>query len=346
MKIISLGTKQQGGIDSVIKAYEEDGFYATNVQHIRIATHHGDNKWKDALRFPMACSKIVFQLLSTKFSIVHAHMSYKGSFWRKLICLLLAKACGAKTIIHLHGSEFKDFYQHSSRFTQYWIRWLVRHCDQFVVLSQGWADYIKSISGVSATVIPNYIKVRPSIAIERKTKDLLFLGALIDRKGIFDLAHACAALTDKSFTLHICGAGDKQQAFTDLIAQLGIDDKIVMHGWIDTEQKQQLLKSCTALVLPSYNEGLPMVILEAMAYKLPIVSTTVGAIPEVLKDRDSALLYAPGDIESLSQKLSQLLASPSLQRQLSERAFVIYQDYTPEKVLPNLGAVYENLYSS
>ena len=107
MHIITLGTTQLGGIDSVIKGYEQDGLY-DDVNYTRISSHTGESKLKDLLVFIRAFFSVIFILIKDKKVILHCHMSFNGSFWRKLVFMWLAKIFRARSIIHLHGSEFNE----------------------------------------------------------------------------------------------------------------------------------------------------------------------------------------------------------------------------------------------
>ena len=98
-------------------------------------------------------------------------------------------------------------------------------------------------------------------------------------------------------------AGDGEiEKCKDLIKQKKLDNNIIVVGWADFDKKLELLRKSSVLVLPSYNEGLPMAILEGMACGKAIISTTVGAIPEVVKE-ENGILIEPGDVEKLSEAL-------------------------------------------
>ena len=80
-----------------------------------------------------------------------------------------------------------------------------------------------------------------------------------------------------------------------------------MVGWVDGEKKENLLKKSQLFVLPSYNEGLPIAILEAMSYGIPVISTDVGSISEVVKDNETGFLIKPGEAESLAKAIIKVI---------------------------------------
>jgi glycosyltransferase involved in cell wall biosynthesis len=194
MHIITLGTTQLGGIDSVIKGYEDDGLY-NDVKYSRLSTHTGGAKWKDLLIFIRTFFTVMFILITNKKVILHCHMSFNGSFWRKFSFMLLAKIFCAKSIIHLHGSEFKDFYARSSMRRKKLICYLINNVDEFIVLSDTWNEFIHGITGRQCTVINNYVDIDKTDG-KRGDKQIVFLGALIKSKCVYDLIEACSQLTE------------------------------------------------------------------------------------------------------------------------------------------------------
>ena len=96
-------------------------------------------------------------------------------------------------------------------------------------------------------------------------------------------------------------------------------------GWVDQAGAAACLAEADALVLPSYDEGLPLVILEALSLGVPVVTTPVGAIPEVLDDGDTALLVPPGDVDALAGALARLAGDAALAARLSERGRALYE---------------------
>jgi glycosyltransferase involved in cell wall biosynthesis len=335
MHIITLGTTQLGGIDSVIKGYEDNGLY-NDVKYSRLSTHTGGAKWKDLLIFIRTFFTVMFILITNKKVILHCHMSFNGSFWRKFSFMLLAKVFAAKSIIHLHGSEFKDFYASSSARRKKLICYLINNVDEFIVLSDTWNEFIHGITGRQCTVINNYVDIDKTDG-KRGDKQIVFLGALIKRKGVYDLIEACSQLTE-NYTLHLCGSGEDEKV-ASLIKAKNLSEQVIMHGWINLEQKRSLLSECNLFVLPTYNEGLPMVIIEAMACEIPILSTPVGAIPEVIIPGETGYLFTPGNIDELLAELTTALNADN--KELVGNAKQMYlEKFTSSAAFPKLKALY------
>lgn len=157
----------------------------------------------------------------------------------------------------------------------------------------------------------------------KEAKNVLFLGRLGKRKGTYDLLHSIKNIerdlpSDVKF--YLCGDGDIE-GINNEIDKLNISKWIAHVGWIDSNEKQEIYKNIAINVLPSYNEGLPMSILETMAYGIPSITTNIASIPEVVVDGVNGFLINPGDIDALSDKLKILLNDSILCNGMGEQAY-------------------------
>lgn len=341
MHIITLGTVQKGGIDSVIQGYIDNGLF-NNKKHTRIGSHQGKSKLHDMFLFICATFKLLYFCIKDKDLILHCHMSYKGSFFRKLTFIAMAKVFKHKSIVHLHGSEFKDYYTTSSSYKKKLILWLINNVDEFVVLSESWKTFIDKIAARKVMVINNYVDIE-KYDVDRIPGQILFLGAFIKRKGIYDLINALKQVSCDCH-LHLCGAGE-DEAVQSLIDELSLSDSVTNHGWVNAQQKTRLLSECSTFILPSYNEGLPMVIIEAMACEIPVISTPVGGIPEVIIERETGYLVEPGDIDAIASKLSTVLDSANVS-QVTDKAKEYYNAHFSSKtILPKWETLYSRIFN-
>lgn len=304
-EVLILGTASRGGIRSVIMAYQESGFYSEG--HARfIETHVEGSVVMRVLTACRALCAVASLLFRGRVALMHLHVSQRGSFWRKYLFLRMGRFAKAPVIIHLHGSEFSIFYQKSSAWAQARIRAMLDSASGIVVLSDAWRDYVSKITDMPVTVIRNFVPdlYQPDWASRRRRyHDILFLGEFSKRKGIYDLLLAFSdvqgSLPDAS--LICCGNGNVQ-CVKELVQRLGLESSVSIPGWIGGEEKAALLHECGVLILPSYNEGLPMAIIEAMSHSMPVVSTAVGGIPELV-DSSNGILIQPGDRDALSRAL-------------------------------------------
>jgi glycosyltransferase involved in cell wall biosynthesis len=179
----------------------------------------------------------------------------------------------------------------------------------------------------------------------RETHTLLFLGRLGERKGSYDLLRAVASISDDFPDLKLLMGGDGEIEKIRVEAQrLGIADKVELLGWVRGPDKTALLTRASVYVLPSYNEGLPMSVLEAMAAGLPVISTPIGGIPEAVTDGVEGNLVKPGDVDAFSAALRRLLSDPSLRRQMGEAARLKVETvFSMDRIVPQIEALYREL---
>ena len=277
--------------------------------------------------FFLAWIKLFFELLFNRVDILHCHMSERGSAWRTMIFATTAYAFGKPVVIHTHGAEFHLFYEQLSHLSKQLINWVLQKTSYLIVLSQSWRNYYVSscqLSPDKVIVLHNPVEypiVAPSKDDSQPIK-LLFLGKINQRKGIYDLLNSYAAFKQNCqipAKLIIAGSGEIELTLK-LAEKLGISQDINFLGWINSTQKNELLAQVHGFVLPSYNEGLPMALLEAMSWGLSIITTPVGGIGEVIKHRETGLLVEPGNIEQLTAAIRLLVSDNSLRSTLGFNA--------------------------
>lgn len=146
---------------------------------------------------------------------------------------------------------------------------------------------------------------------------LLCVGRLCEQKGQLLLLEAARNLSERgySFELVLAGDGEMRSDIEQLIAHYGLQKKIRITGWVDSIQIRKEIQAARAMVLPSFAEGLPVAIMEAMALERPVVSTTVAGIPELVRNGVDGWLIAPGDTDALAEVLANVLDSDIIQLQ-------------------------------
>lgn len=341
--ILILGTTASGGVKSVIQSYIDFGVYS-KVGYRFVPTHAGKSKVGDLLLFFRSFFLFIYMIFLKKPTAVHAHMTYNGSFWRKYLFFKLSKLARIPFICHLHGSEFKVYVNNSTGFRFRKIKEIVLFSDRFLVLSKGWKEYVDGTFGGSCFVLPNFIDLPRNVNAEQpKLKKIIFVGALIQRKGVLDLIEAFSRLCS-DYSLEICGDGPLRSEAEKLSQKLGLQSSVNFHGWLSGDSKYTLYKQSEIFVLPSYNEGLPLVVLEAIASKCVVVSTNVGAIAEVVENGRTGFIFSPGDIDGLVEHLKYILNHPHEIPDIIEDAYELYvQKYCSKAVLPVLKNVYTSL---
>ncbi|MGH4038737.1 MAG: PssE/Cps14G family polysaccharide biosynthesis glycosyltransferase [Sphaerochaeta sp.] len=307
----SSARNEKGGMNSVIDQLM-DHTWDDSLEFSYLATHVSGNPIKKTLFFAKAYCQLKKLIKKNTFDIIHIHMSYKGSFYRKYAVTKLCKKNNKKVIIHLHGSEFKDFYNNGNEKRKRQIRELFTIADVSIVLGDDWKKFIKKIAPKSNVVVVNNAIALPEVEEKRQNQKLtfLFLGALIKRKGVIDLLTAVQEIKKEGINnlrLLVAGSGEEEENLKKFVAENNLGDCVEFLGWINNAQKPGLLQKSDVLVLPSYNEGLPIAILEAMSYGLPVISTDVGSIKEAVMTGKNGCLFKPGDIEAMASEMKKMI---------------------------------------
>lgn len=348
-KILMIGTHPDtmGGVASVINVYRDGGIFDRYpVEYL--ATHRDGGAATKLKTFGGALVRFASLLLRGQVSLVHVHTASRASFWRKAMFMLGARLFGIPSILHLHGAEFHIFYgEESGALKQHLIRSTFRHASRVVVLSDTWRRWIEGVCPeVRVSVIYNPVLVpQPAPDWNRRTPGrTLFFGRVGPRKGTYDLLAALATLKDgAAISLHMGGDGEVKKA-GEAASELGIAQQVRFLGWVRGDAKCQALNEAMIYALPSYNEGLPMSVLEAMAAGLPILSTPVGGIPEAVSDGVEGFLVEPGNVPALAARWQQLLSDDALARRMGEAARrKVEQSFSAEAILPQVERLYESL---
>lgn len=347
-----LGTSFEtlGGISSVVKVYREAGLLH-KLGIVYLETHRDGGAGRKLAYLLRSWLRFVWLLLSFQIGLMHVHHASHASFWRKLCFILPAFLFRVPVVIHLHGGGFAKFYgEENGPRVQSLIRYVYDRAACVIVLSQTWKTWVQSISkNPNVQAVYNPVAVPPAVPFAaREPATVLFLGKIGPAKGCYDLLQACARLHGKYPQLKICMGGDgEQQAARDLAAKLGLQDCLETPGWINGEQKHALLSRASIYALPSYFEGLPMSILEAMAYGLPTLASRVGGIPEALADGEDGLLVSAGDVDTLTAALDKLLQDAALRAQMGANARrKVEQVFATSCILPQIERIYSDILSN
>ncbi|GAB3472406.1 glycosyltransferase family 4 protein [Massilia terrae] len=348
-QIVMLGTRSDafGGIASVVALYEKQDLFVR--QHVvYLPTHSTGSSLTKCILFISSVARFYHLLLQGAISIVHTHVACDMSFWRKAVFLLLARASGIPTILHIHAGHFPEFYEkRCNRAERAIVRYLLDKVQHVVVVSNTLNAWVRSIStqrSVLTIFNPAVIEEKENSPL-RDQATLLFLGHLGKAKGTYDLLHAMPKVISAfpDVRLVLCGDGDTAGAQKS-IELLGLAEHVQVAGWIDTQSRARWLSKATVLVLPSYAEGLPMSVLEAMAARLPVIATRVGGIPEAINSGSEGLLVEPGDVRALANGIVHLLGNPDQRRMFADSArSKVEHEFSVDKTISSLERLYDQI---
>lgn len=345
-KLVMLGAapETRGSIATVVDAYRANGLFK-RWPIAYVATHGaGEAAHRVSLAFKGA-SEFASLLPHNRHAALHVHTAAYPSFWRDSAYMLAAAAARCPVILHLHGADFDRFYERSSTPSRAAIRFFLEHAAYVATASQRVVSWIRSISpSASVSCLPNPVAIPPLPQGERPNL-ILFLGRLGPEKGIFDLLEAVSQLRSAIPDVRLVCAGDGDRiAVAHYAERLGIADAVKFTGWVGPSGKRALLESAAAYALPSYSEGMPMSLLEAMAAGVPAVASPVGGIPEVITDGVSGLIAAPGDVSTLTRLLRKTLLDRAFGARIGAAGReTVRLRFAPERALPRLEEIYADL---
>lgn len=349
--ILMLGTdpKGQGGIASVVRNYIDADFFKTeSIEYL--PTHRNGVLLYQLLIAICAVFRLILKLSIKDVELVHVHCASYGSFWRKSILMWICRSFKVPTIFHLHGGAFDEFVASMQfSFMKKWAQHTLSQSTSVIVLSSVWQDRVLKIAPMARVVIiANSVQVSEIVhCIPEliRPNGIIFLGKADRAKGVFDLVDAVQLIIEKYPNVHLSIAGDG-----DLVTlQKYVNDKKLAHavtllGWIGMEQKNFEISRSRVFCLPAYREGLPMALLESMVQAKAIVTTPVGAIPEVVQHSINGLMFPPGDVVALTRALSFCFDNDEACRRMGEAARItVVQNYSLTVGLEKLSMLYKSI---
>ncbi len=294
-----------GGVGTLLRYLIAEWARDPSCLKIRVIDTRGGGGWATGvLHFGHALAALTWGGLSGQAACAHINMTTRGSALRKAILLVLARALGMPSVLHLHGADFFEFHAGLPSPGRFMLRAAAASATYVVVIGQRTRQCLIEELRLPADrvrVVMNGVPAVPAAEVARpRLRDdpvrLLFLGRIGARKGVPELVRALSAplMAARTWRAKIAGDGDGTPLATSL-ARAGLAGRVDTPGWLDATRTARALAGADILVLPSHHEVMPMAILEAMAHGLAIVATPVGSIPEILRDGENARLVPPGD---------------------------------------------------
>lgn len=262
-------------------------------------------------------------------AIVHVHTCSGFSFHRSAWDLTVARRHGCRTVLHMHGARFREYFSGARRLEQRLVRAALEAADRVIALSDGWKEKLLAIAPEArVAVIENAVEKAPFENPRSASGVCRFLTiARMDSwKGIDDILDACAILKRQGcfFELILAGpagtAGDAA-TITEKISQRGLANLVRYMGPVIGDAKAKLLADSDVYVQPSHQEGLPISVLEAFACRLPVIATRVGAMPEVIEHEVQGLLVPSKNPVALATAMSSLAIDPPRRIAMSTEAY-------------------------
>jgi glycosyltransferase involved in cell wall biosynthesis len=272
---------------------------------------------------------LFWSLLKTRPDIVHVFTCSYWGYWRNWIYILIARLAGRKTIFHLLGA-IDLFYNEVGSFQRALLRSSLNSADCYLLQSpllEAWArqysrkEVIGIWNGIDFSKIAQKQTNPPELMAAMKAPIGLTIGNLSVNKGTQEIIRALAVLKEQGLEFYwvFVGRGDVQQ-YERLVVKNGLESQVRFAGEVSESGKWHFLQSASFFCLPSFAEGQPISIIEAMACGLPIISTRVGSIPEMISEDVNGKLVEAGDTQGLGAAILALVQNPELRARMGQNS--------------------------
>jgi len=295
----------------------------------------------------------------------YAFVHFQGSVWvfnGVVFFMLLARLAGSRILLHLHGTNWKWFYEEASLLKRFVTRLGLRLPEKIIVLYDEWSEKIKKLDpSADVVVIPNWISTAPLPAglgsgdvmkLLQITPDdfvVVSVGNVGWRKGTFDILRAVPMVATSVDRVRFVFAGNEEfpgqwMQIMEQVQGNNVEQWVRFPGELSREVVISLLRIAHVFVLPSHSEGMPIAVIEAMKAGLPIVVTPVGAIPQMVQHEISALMIPPDSPEAIASAVIRLSVNEELRKKLGRAAQTAFWDkFATPTGIEELERVYSEL---
>lgn len=267
----------------------------------------------------------VWMLMCSRPSVVSVHTAVSASYYRKLGYIVLSRLFAVPVVLHVHPASFFEFFSEGGRLRRLVVAGGLNLCEKVVFLSQRTMDQFRPFfKDARMSVMPNPVDVELYKSRSRPPAKgnyrILFMGWIVKEKGVYDLVEVMPEVIARFPQAEFLFAGNKE---VEQLKRMIEDRQLAQHakvlGWVDGKEKLELLRTSRILLLPSYTEGVPNVLLEAMASGLPAITCPVGGIPSVFIEGENGYFVSPGNTKDLAARIMHLLANDEVCDDISDR---------------------------
>lgn len=289
-------------------------------------------------------------------TVVHICTSGGFSFAKDLLVIYLAKVFGFKTLLHIRMGRLPELLlAENKEYKLFYLAFTVVDCclvidkstfDALQIKFSGVGNYNDKIKLLSNFIDLEEVKYIDDIISESDEYiNLIYVGHVIPTKGIVELFEAIKILDEPRIKLHV--AGPYEKTFKEKLDLIGINDVVEYYGMVEKNRIFELINMSSALILPSYTEGFPNVVLEAMTCEKAVLATNVGAIPEMLNINSNnacGICFNPKSTDEIVLCLRVVLQDKNLLKVWGKNARKrVEEEYSTDIIIPKLNNIWNNL---
>lgn len=306
------------------------------------------------------CFRFTREVIVYRPEVCHIATSVGLSFFKHSVCVAIARIFGSKVLLHPHCS-FYFFYERPGKAWQWFVRKVVALCHGVVALSHEWNKLQQVVPACQIYYLPNAINLSGYMDIgqekiaaktDKPCVHILYLGHIGKDKGSFDLIEAAKKILKQKQNVFFELAGMEQvkgdiEQLNAQIADADFKQYIHIYSHVVGAEKMKLFRSADIFVYPSYHEGMPMAVIEAMACGLPIVASNVGGLPDLVYPGLNGLLVPAGDPAQLASAIQSLVADPETKYCMQMGSFRMAQEnFDVERLVLRLVETYRTVWMS
>ena len=342
-KVLVVGSAEQsaGGVASVIKLMKRMPMWEKHHCYWLGTQIQRNYVWK---LFYAVKASIIALFIIWRYDIIHFHtVPDRNGLIIQMPIFLLALIGRKRIIMHIHvGNQLRN-HTHNSLFV-----WCLKKANLIILLAKRWETLFHELYTEIKTptaVLYNSCENVPEVPLIEKEKITIMAAYFNDNKAPDLLLKAWKSIHNKfpDWTIYMLGNGEVKR-FQSLAEKMGLSDSVKFTGYVEGKEKTDYFRKASILCMCSYEEGFPMVILEAWAYGICAVTTPVGGLPDVLEDDKNACVFDFGDWRQLANKLEFLMSKQEKREEIAKyaRAF-IYENFSIEKTDSLIEHIYDRI---
>jgi glycosyltransferase involved in cell wall biosynthesis len=299
------------------------------------------------------------KLRQRPYDFVHIHTPFSAAFPGTIMFMTIARFTGTKILLHIHGTDWDSVYIKRSKLTKFVFRIGFRIPQRIIVLYETWRINIKKlVPKANVHTIANCLEdiqppdstlaqsLRQDLGIDINSFLVLTVGFVGSRKGYLDILDALPQVVETNDSVKFVFVGGEERPGENYpvlsrIKNQNLDRWVLVTGEVHRSSVPLYLAAANVFLLPSREEGMPIAILEAMRAGLPIITTRVGGIPEMIEDGRSGILIEPGTPDTIAEALISLLKDDRLRQRLAQGARTAFENKFEVQVCINeLASIY------
>jgi glycosyltransferase involved in cell wall biosynthesis len=364
-KVLVLGPPPFGGISSVIQTIVASPLAKDYFFELFERTNIPDECTGHFSRHIFRIKRFIdfFRTLRNKsYDFLHIHTPFSASFPGTVVFMAIARLTGTKILLHIHGTDWDACYEDRSLLTKLVFGMGFRMPQQIIVLYNTWRINInRLVPGAKVHAIANCLEdvippdpdlvktIRPELGMDNENFFVLTVGFVGPRKGYLDILDAVPQVVQSDDSVRFVFVGGEERPGENYpvlssIKNKNLDRWVLVTGEVHRSNIPLYFAAADVFLLPSREEGMPIAILEAMRAGLPIITTTVGGIPEMIKDGTSGILIEPENPQKIAEALLTLMNNKVLREELASGARAVFETKFETRVcISELETIYESI---